>query len=548
MTTMTNVSFDAAVDAATTAEIEAASASLAARSKLTENKNGIPAQPSSTFSSLPILYRTFKQNPHISQSKTTLKQQHHQQETSTAASLPPCSSSPTSPSSSSSSSTFVEGSLDEVLLTALQNRQDRLFLLKLEREYCSFIDDPSKEVLEFPWLNSYFRMMIHRSAIYYRLARTVDAAQKKIVLSKTENTAIPTLRFQELVEEEEDTPVKSIKVLRRCPPRPVSACEARVATGTAILGVASSAPTQSSPSPWQGPGGQSTGRSDRRGTSGTLEQREAAYAKARARIFDTGEEVEEDKEGEREAHEHSGQQDASSTLEEEPYQSFSGASGTSSTARTLPISTVESLSKLEVGQGHSQGLGHSKARSDTTRRTSTSSTISSSSSSSGTTVTDINARGDFVGSWMMSGGHPGAHSMPHASSGIYDHRGGGVRSTKAYCACGADHGSGGHDITSGPQHNNMHSISITFYTVSRTRITTSSISPITTHNNSSRSRSSLTTTASSPSITTSTTEAVATIVASKTHGGSTASLAQKCNPRSSMPHRLALAESPWSQT
>ncbi|KAF9302976.1 R3H domain-containing protein 2, partial [Linnemannia elongata] len=80
-------------------------------------------------------------------------------------------------------------SLDEVLLTALQNRQDRLFLLKLEREYCNFIEDPSKELLEFPWLNSYFRMMIHRSAIYYRLARTVDAAQKKIVLSKTEHSA-----------------------------------------------------------------------------------------------------------------------------------------------------------------------------------------------------------------------------------------------------------------------------------------------------------------------------------------------------------------------
>ncbi|KAF9107946.1 R3H domain-containing protein 2 [Mortierella sp. GBA35] len=84
----------------------------------------------------------------------------------------------------------TEGSLDKFLLTALQNRQDRLFLLKLEREYCNFIEDPSEDVLEFPWLNSYYRMMIHRSAIYFQLARKVDANQKKITLSKTEHSAM----------------------------------------------------------------------------------------------------------------------------------------------------------------------------------------------------------------------------------------------------------------------------------------------------------------------------------------------------------------------
>lgn len=123
-----------------------------ARSRLTEDKKGITAQPSLPLSSsspsppspssFSILSRTLKRNPHLSQSKTTIEQLQYQQATSTAASLPPCLTSPSSPSISSSSSTFVEGSLDEVLLTALQNRQDRLFLLKLEREYCNFIEDP----------------------------------------------------------------------------------------------------------------------------------------------------------------------------------------------------------------------------------------------------------------------------------------------------------------------------------------------------------------------------------------------------------------------
>ncbi|KAF9153102.1 R3H domain-containing protein 2, partial [Linnemannia schmuckeri] len=403
-----------------------------ARSKSTEDEKEIPAQPSSSPSSsspspsFSLLCRTFKQNSlQLSQDKTTLEQQHQKQAAPGTSTLAPCPISPSSPSSPSSlststSSTFVEGSLDEVLLTALQNRQDRLFLLKLEREYCNFIEDPSKKILEFPWLNSYFRMMIHRSAIYYRLARTVDAAQKKIVLSKTEHTAIPALRFQELVEEEEDVPVRSFKVLRRAPPRPVSACEAREPTTTAptIPGAASSAPTKSSP--WQEPGGQLTGSGSthRRGTGGTLEQREAAYAKARARIFDTGDEGEREKENDHEENEQPCQ-GVSSILKEEPRRSSSATSWTSSTVRTC-ISTVDSLSKLDLSQGHNQGQRHNKARSDITRRTSTSSTISSSSSSSGTTMADISARSDFVGSWMMSG----SHSMPHSSSGMYDYRGG----------------------------------------------------------------------------------------------------------------------------
>lgn len=33
-------------------------------------------------------------------------------------------------------------SLDEFLLTALKNKQNRLFLLKLEREFCSYLESP----------------------------------------------------------------------------------------------------------------------------------------------------------------------------------------------------------------------------------------------------------------------------------------------------------------------------------------------------------------------------------------------------------------------
>ncbi|KAG0350277.1 hypothetical protein BGZ54_003923, partial [Gamsiella multidivaricata] len=77
----------------------------------------------------------------------------------------------------------------------------------------------------------------------------------------------PALRFCDLVEEEEEEEeekvneplVKPMKVLKRCPPRPVSACETRYGNNN------NSATTHRRPA--------------------SIEEREKAYAEARARIF-----------------------------------------------------------------------------------------------------------------------------------------------------------------------------------------------------------------------------------------------------------------------
>ncbi|GJJ73011.1 hypothetical protein EMPS_05369 [Entomortierella parvispora] len=145
--------------------------------------------------------------------------------------------------------------LDEFLVNALKNRQDRIFLLKLDREFCSFINNPSQNQLEFPSLNSYYRMVIHRVANYFKITRLVDPQQKKIILFKTENSAIPALRFSDLVEEEEEQPVKPMKLLKRNPNRPAGGQN----------------------------GADGTPEPDRKTIS--IKEREEAYAKARARIF-----------------------------------------------------------------------------------------------------------------------------------------------------------------------------------------------------------------------------------------------------------------------
>ncbi|KAF9158865.1 hypothetical protein DFQ26_007169 [Actinomortierella ambigua] len=149
--------------------------------------------------------------------------------------------------------------LDEFLMTALRSNKDRMFLLKLDREFGFFISDPLKNKLEFPTMNSYHRMVIHRVANYFNLRRIVHPVHKTVVLFKTEYSAIPALRFSDLVEEEEEQVIKPIQLLRRNPDRT-----------TTTMNEA----------------GESTPEPERK--TMTIKEREEAYAKARARIFQEG--------------------------------------------------------------------------------------------------------------------------------------------------------------------------------------------------------------------------------------------------------------------
>ncbi|KAF9282893.1 hypothetical protein BGZ74_002058 [Mortierella antarctica] len=161
--------------------------------------------------------------------------------------------------------------LDCFLGEAVKNHQHRLFILKLERDFSRFLDQTSLESMELPWINSFYRMMIHRVANCFLLERRIDTTQKTITLYRTDQSALPTFRFvdlmqQEEVEEEEAVPAptstpaaKPIKVLKRCPPRPATVCGGRSSSS-------------------------SRAEESRRSTV-SIKEREEAYAKARARIF-----------------------------------------------------------------------------------------------------------------------------------------------------------------------------------------------------------------------------------------------------------------------
>ncbi|KAI8996806.1 single-stranded nucleic acid binding R3H [Pilobolus umbonatus] len=74
---------------------------------------------------------------------------------------------------------------DEFIIDLLKKPQERLFLLKLEMEIEGFIKDEQRLRFDFPGMNSYQRLMVHKLAPYYKLNHYHDAMRKAVYVCKT---------------------------------------------------------------------------------------------------------------------------------------------------------------------------------------------------------------------------------------------------------------------------------------------------------------------------------------------------------------------------
>jgi hypothetical protein len=94
--------------------------------------------------------------------------------------------------------------LDGILMQALlQNPTDRDFILSAEAQLLN--DLAAKEMIEFPQLNSYYRMMLHRVARYYSMNHFYSSSKEKekiILEAKDSGTKKPVFLLRELVEPE----------------------------------------------------------------------------------------------------------------------------------------------------------------------------------------------------------------------------------------------------------------------------------------------------------------------------------------------------------
>ncbi|CAO3664616.1 unnamed protein product [Rhizopus microsporus] len=158
---------------------------------------------------------------------------------------------------------------DEFILDLLKKPQERLFLLKLELEFEAFIKDKQRFRLDFPSMNSYQRLMIHKLAPYYKLNHFHDAMRKGVYVCKTFITELPAVRLLDISNsnsepEKEQTsqgPAPQFKIMRRT-------------TGSGSV---------SPRSPLSAGEEQAKNMIDRKNM--TLEERKTAYEEARARIF-----------------------------------------------------------------------------------------------------------------------------------------------------------------------------------------------------------------------------------------------------------------------
>ncbi|CAM0141518.1 hypothetical protein VKS41_003766 [Umbelopsis sp. WA50703] len=155
--------------------------------------------------------------------------------------------------------------LDAVILAALRKPQDRMFLLKLDLEFENFINNPARVRLDFPQMNSYQRLIVHRVATYFKLTHLFDPVRRSIYLCKNVSTEIPAVRFADLVEkEEEPASTPKFQIMQR----------ASSDRGHRKGDVSPADSNQSS-----------DGKNGLSRKQMTLEQRQVAYEEARARIF-----------------------------------------------------------------------------------------------------------------------------------------------------------------------------------------------------------------------------------------------------------------------
>ncbi|XP_067143195.1 cAMP-regulated phosphoprotein 21-like isoform X2 [Centruroides vittatus] len=99
-----------------------------------------------------------------------------------------------------------------IIDTLHKNHKDRIMLMKLEQEFITFIRDDSRLSYKFPQMSSYNRMLVHRTAAFFGLEHNVDHSGTAIIVNKCKNTRIPDFKFSDHIRDDlvQDEPKKSI--------------------------------------------------------------------------------------------------------------------------------------------------------------------------------------------------------------------------------------------------------------------------------------------------------------------------------------------------
>ncbi|CZS92303.1 uncharacterized protein RCO7_00795 [Rhynchosporium graminicola] len=86
---------------------------------------------------------------------------------------------------------FYRQTPDEKLLEALESPKDRMFLLRLEQDVIEFVKDSKEPFIDLPPCNSFCRMLTHKLADYYHMTHQVDAVAGAVRIFRTPFCRLP---------------------------------------------------------------------------------------------------------------------------------------------------------------------------------------------------------------------------------------------------------------------------------------------------------------------------------------------------------------------
>ena len=107
--------------------------------------------------------------------------------------------------------------LHEFFLEQLRESKDRMYLLQLEDQFISLIQD-SPHTLHYQHVTSYHRMLIHRMATYFGLHHTLDDEGSGVNVTKVAKSRMPETRFCDLIpapQEGDGCDKEPVVILRR---------------------------------------------------------------------------------------------------------------------------------------------------------------------------------------------------------------------------------------------------------------------------------------------------------------------------------------------
>ncbi|CCG82637.1 putative R3H domain protein [Taphrina deformans PYCC 5710] len=159
--------------------------------------------------------------------------------------------------------------LDDNLLEALNSSKDRINVLRLEQEIVAFLQNDSKDVLEVPSLNSYHRLLAHKTGDFYQLTHVSDTARQLILFHKHPWSKLPSEQLCDIVPSKQAAHGKNRSTTPQSKPRQVKIMKRVVDTPS------------SPPSRLSTPASQTVAEAKEKDKL----EKEERYKAARARIF-----------------------------------------------------------------------------------------------------------------------------------------------------------------------------------------------------------------------------------------------------------------------